>query len=160
MSVKEMIDLPALVRARGLELPPPPGSVATYAPFVRLGNMLLMSGQIPFCEGRVCYTGHVGRDVSLIDGAKAAQLCLLNILAHVAVALQQTPTPVLRCLKLGGFIQATDNFTDHAKVMNGASDLMVDVLGEHGRHARSTIGVASLPLNAAVEIDALFTLEG
>lgn len=152
------IDLSQLVAAKGLDLPNPPGSVATYVPYTRSGSLIWLSGQIPFCDGKVLYTGHLGSDVSLQDGAKAAQLCLLNLLAHLQVALRETPSPILRCVRLGGFIQATPQFTEHAKVMNGASDLLVDLLGEHGRHARSTVGVSSLPLNASVEIDGVFSI--
>ena len=144
----------------GIALPPAAPPVANYVPFVRTGNLLIVSGQICFGpDGKIAdaHKGKLGREVALEAGQAAARLCAINVLAQMRAALGDLEG-IVRCARLGGFINAEPSFAALAQVMNGASDLMVAVLGERGRHARSTIGVAELPLDAAVEVEAMFEL--
>lgn len=137
----------------GIILPNPVAPVANYVPFVRMGSLLVISGQISLGpDGLVA--GKLGGGISIEDGQKAARLCGLNVLAHIQSAVGNLDN-VIRIVRLGGFINCTPDFADGPKVMNGASDLMVEVFGEKGRHSRSTIGVAALPANAAVEVEAM-----
>ena len=140
----------------GIVLPTPMAPLANYVPFVRSGNMVVVSGQIPALDGKVAFTGKVGAEVSEDDGRKAARLCLINVLAQLNMALDGDLDGVVRVIRLGGFIASPPEFTRHAVVMNGASDLAVEVFGDAGRHARSTIGVPSLPADAAVEVEGMF----
>ena len=140
----------------GINLPTPAAPVANYVPFVRSGNMLVVSGQLCFgADGNLVAKGQLGGGVSMDDGQKAARACAVNLLAHLKSALGDLDK-VTRVVRLGGFINSAPGFTDGPKVMNGASDLMVEVFGEKGRHARSTVGVAALPANAAVEVEGQF----
>jgi len=140
----------------GISLPEPKAPVANYVPFVRTGNFMLVSGQICFdAEGKLVAKGRLGGEVSVEDGRKAARACAINLLAQVKMALGDLDKMV-RVVRLGGFINSAPTFLDGPKVMNGASDLMVEVFGDKGRHARTTVGVASLPLDAAVEVEGLF----
>ena len=142
----------------GIELPKPAKAVANYVPIVIAGGFVIVSGQLPLEHGQVAVTGKLGQEVSLDAGTRAARLCFINVLAQLDAHLIGGLSSVARVVRLGGFIAATPFFADHAKVMNGASDLAVAVFGEIGRHARSTIGVASLPLDAAVEVEGMFQL--
>ena len=139
----------------GLELSLPPAAVANYVPVMRDGPLLFVSGQIPVHEGTVVYQGCLGNGVDLETGIQAARLCAINVLAQVKAEIGDLEK-IKQCVRLGGFISSSENFYDHAKVMNGASDLMVSVLGERGRHCRAAVGCSSLPLNSAVEVEALF----
>jgi enamine deaminase RidA (YjgF/YER057c/UK114 family) len=140
----------------GITLPSPASPIANYVPSVRSGNMLVVSGQICFGgDGKLVAKGQLGGAVSIEDGQKAARACAINLLAQVKAALGDLDK-VNRVIRLGGFINSAAGFTDGAKVMNGASDLMVEIFGDKGRHARSTIGVAALPADAAVEVEGLF----
>ena len=140
----------------GISLPAPATPIANYVPFVRSGNMLVVSGQLCFgADGNLVARGQLGGGVSMDDGQKAARSCAVNLLAQLKAALGDLDK-VTRVVRLGGFINSTPGFTDGPKVMNGASDLMVEVFGEKGRHARSTVGVAALPANAAVEVEGQF----
>ncbi len=144
----------------GLVLPVAVAPVANYAPFVLSGSLLIVSGQLPFgADGALAlrHKGKLGGEVLSAHGRDAARLCALNVLAQAQAALGSLAR-VNRCLRLGGFINCRPHFQDLAAVMNGASDLMVDVFGDRGRHARSTIGVAQLPLDAAVEVEAMFEI--
>lgn len=141
----------------GITLPAAAIPVASYVPVVIEGNMLFVSGQLPVRDGHMV-KGHLGREVSVEEGARAAELCALNILAQVSAALDGHLDRVARVVKLGGFVACTADFTDHPKVINGASDLMIKVFGDAGKHARAAVGVPSLPLGAAVEVDAVFAL--
>ena len=135
------------------------GTLANYVPTVRSGNMLVVSGQLCLGnDGKLVAKGQLGGSVSIEDGAKAARTCAINVLAQAKAALGDLDK-VVRVVRLGGFINAAPGFVAVAQVMNGASDLMVEVLGDKGRHARSTIGVAELPLDAAVEVEAMFEVE-
>ena len=140
----------------GINLPTPASPIANYVPFVRSGDMLIVSGQLCFDhDGNLVAKGQLGGGVSMDDGQKAARACAVNLLAQLKAALGDLDK-VTRVLRLGGFINSASGFADGPKVMNGASDLMVEVFGEKGRHARSTVGVAALPANAAVEVEGQF----
>lgn len=140
----------------GLSLPQAAAPAANYVPWQKSGRQIVVAGQLPMQGGKVTVSGRLGDGVSLEQGVEAARLCGLNILAQVKAACGGGLPEGLRCLRLGGFVACTADFFDHPKVVNGASDLMVAAMGEAGRHARFAVGVASLPLGAAVEVDALF----
>jgi enamine deaminase RidA (YjgF/YER057c/UK114 family) len=140
----------------GIVLPEPVAPVANYVPFVRTGNFMVVSGQLCLdAEGKLVAKGQLGGGVSVDDGVKAARACAINILAQLKAALGDLDK-IARVVRLGGFINSAPGFPDGPKVMNGASDLMVAVFGDKGRHARTTVGVAALPLDAAVEVEAAF----
>jgi enamine deaminase RidA (YjgF/YER057c/UK114 family) len=140
----------------GIMLPTPASPVANYVPFVRTGRLLIVSGQICLGpDGKLVAKGKLGADVSIEDGVKAAQACAVNLLAQVKAAVGDLDK-VIRVVRLGGFINSAPTFIDGPKVMNGASDLVVTVFGDKGRHARTTVGVASLPLDAAIEVEGAF----
>jgi enamine deaminase RidA (YjgF/YER057c/UK114 family) len=148
--------------ALGISLPSPAASIANYLPYVVSGSLLAVSGQLPIGpSGQLdpAHTGKLGVEVSSQAGQAAARLCAINILAQAKAALGDLER-ISRCVRLGGFINAAPGFANLAEVMNGASDFMVDVLGDKGRHTRSTVGVAGLPLDSAVEIEALFEIAG
>ena len=142
----------------GIELPRAAAPVANYVSFAVTGNLLFVSGQVAMTVGGITYRGRLGDDVSLDDGYQAARVCALNIFAHVKEACGGDLDRVVRCVKLGGFVASTPDFTDQPKVVNGASDLMVEVFGDKGRHARFAVGTAALPLGVAVEVDAVFEI--
>jgi enamine deaminase RidA (YjgF/YER057c/UK114 family) len=143
----------------GLTLPSPSTPVANYVPFVRTRNVLVCSGQICFdADGKLVAKGKLGGGVSVEDGQRAARACAINLLAQVKAAIGDLDK-VARVIRLGGFINSTPDFVDGPKVMNGASDLMVAAFADKGRHARTTVGVAVLPLDAAVEVEASFEVE-
>ena len=137
----------------GIELPQPAAPVASYVPVVIAGGFAHVSGQLPFIDGQLV-TGRLGDDVGLERGAQGARACGLMILAQLQAALGSLDR-VERIVKLGAFVNSTADFTDQPKVANGASDLMAEVFGDKGRHARSAVGVPVLPLGAAVEVDAI-----
>jgi enamine deaminase RidA (YjgF/YER057c/UK114 family) len=144
--------------ALGITLPMPAAPIANYVGFNFAGpNLLVVSGQIPLVEGKIACTGKVGAGVSVEQATAAARICLINVVAQVKAAVGDLDR-VKRVVRLGGFIAAGPEFTQHALVMNGASDLAVEVFGEAGRHARSTIGVPSLPGDAAVEVEGMFEI--
>ncbi len=152
--------MPGVIETRlkdlGITLPPAPAAVASYVPYVRAGNLVFVAGQVPISGGKIVYRGAVGADISVEDASAAARLCALNIIAQVRAACGGDLDRVVRCVKLGGYVNATPEFVDHPKVVNGASELIVEVFGEAGRHARIAVGATSLPLGVAVEIDAVF----
>ncbi len=150
----------ARLRELGVELPAAIAPIANYVPFVRTGSLLIISGQLPLHNGKLpdTFKGKLGKDVFNEAGQQAARLAAINVLAQAQVALGDLGR-VRRVLRLGGFINATPGFIALPAVMNGASDLMVQVFGDHGRHARTTVGVAELPLDAAVEIEAMLEFE-
>ncbi len=142
------------LKALGIELPQPVAPVANYVPFVRSGNLVHISGQISIAaDGGI--KGTVGVDVDLETAQRAARLCGINLLAQMKAATDGDLDRVVRVVKLGGFVQAGPDFIDIPKVVNGCSDLMVEALGDAGRHARSAVGVYKLPLGFAVEVDAV-----
>lgn len=143
----------------GITLPLPMAPIANYVPWVKTGNLVVVSGQIPAIDGKVAITGKVSWGVSVEKATEAARLCFINVLVHLKAACGGDLDKVRRVVRLGGFISAPSEFTQHAVVMNGASDLAVAVFGEAGRHARSTVGVPSLPADAAVEVEGMFELD-
>jgi len=143
----------------GISLPPAPNPVANYAPYVLSGNLLFISGQISKAGDGTVVTGTLGKGVDVEAGQAAARLCALNILAQAKAALGDLDR-IAQVLRLTGFVNASSEFTDHPKVVNGASDLMVDVLGDKGRHTRAAVGVSGLPLGSAVEVDAIIAVAG
>ncbi len=144
--------------ARGLELPDAPAPAANYVPYTISGKLLFVAGQLPLRQGEVAISGRVGDDVTLEQVQEAARICALNLLAQAKAACGGDLDRLARCLKLGGFVSCGPTFTEHAAVVNGASDLMVEAMGEAGQHARFAVGSASLPRGAAVEVEAIFEL--
>lgn len=142
----------------GIILPTPPQAVANYVPYAMAENMVIISGQLPIKDGEVAFKGKVGQDLSLEEGQAAARQCAINILTQLKVACDGDLGRVKRCVRLGGFVNCGPDYIDQPKVINGASDLMVEVFGEPGRHARVAVGVNALPLGAAVEIEAAFLI--
>jgi len=145
--------------ALGLELPVAAAPVANYVGYTVSGKTVYVSGQLPFKDGKLLVTGRLGAGVPVEDGYAAGRQCGLNILAHLKAACGGDLDRVSRVLRLGGFVNSTPEFTDAPKCVNGASDLMVAVFGDAGRHARAAVGVASLPAGAAVEVDAIIELK-
>lgn len=142
----------------GIALPRAAPPAANYLPYVVSGNLLFLSGQLPTVEGKVAVTGIVGKDVTLEEAQKAAELCAINLLALARDALEGDLGRIRRVVKIQGFVASTPEFTSQHLVVNGASNLLVGVLGEAGKHARAAVGMAALPLNAAVEIDAVMEI--
>ncbi|MFY8039387.1 MAG: RidA family protein [Bosea sp. (in: a-proteobacteria)] len=145
----------------GITLPSPAAPVANYVPFVRSGSLLVISGQLCYGpDGKLAaaHQGKVGGTVSMDDAKAAARLCAINVLAQVRLAIGDLDK-IARCIRLGGFINAMPDYEPLAQVMNGASDLMVEALGDKGRHARSTVGVI-VPMAAAVEVEGMFEIAG
>ena len=139
----------------GIELPVPAAPIANYVGFVRSGRLLFVSGQVCLADGALVAAGKLGQGVTVEQGQTAARACAINLLAQVKAALGDLDK-VVRVVRLGGFINSAPDFLDGPKVMNGASDLMVAIFGERGRHARTTVGVAVLPSDAAVEVEGTF----
>ncbi len=141
----------------GLSLPDPAAPVANYIPYTRAGDLIFVSGQVPRVDGKLWPVGQLGGGVTMEDGVKGAQLCMLAILAHARVAAGGDLSRV-RLLKLTGFVNSAPGFGDQPLVVNGASDLAVALLGEAGRHARSAVGVSALPGGVAVEVEAILAI--
>jgi enamine deaminase RidA (YjgF/YER057c/UK114 family) len=146
------------IRALGLSLPTPPEPKGWYVPVVRSDRLVFVSGQLPMRDGVVAVTGCVGRDVSLDDARAAARLCVLNILAALEASGIHLAM-VDRVVKLTGYVQSAPDFHDQPGVLNAASELLTEIFGDAGRHARAAVGVSALPLNAAVEIEGIFEVE-
>lgn len=146
----------ARLKELGIELPQAGKALAAYVPFVRTGNQLFVSGQLPMWNGDLRFKGKLGAEVDIDAGREAARLCGLNIIAQAKAALDGDLDRVVRVVKLVGFVNSTPDFVDQPKVINGASELMQEVFGEAGRHARSAVSAGSLPLGVAVEIEAIF----
>jgi len=142
----------------GLELPVPPMPVASYVPYVISGKLVSISGQVPIGPEGPAFLGKIGAGLSLEDGQAAARLCALNLLAQLKAACGGDLGKVRRCVKLTVFVNAAPDFTRQPEVANGASDLMVALLGEAGKHSRSAVGAGSLPRGVAVEVDGLFEI--
>jgi enamine deaminase RidA (YjgF/YER057c/UK114 family) len=143
----------------GIVLPKPAQPVATYVPWVRTGNLVYISGQGAMKDGKLQYTGRVGDTVSLEDAIASARLTGINIITHLRDACGGDLDRVKRVVKLLGLVNCTPTFGDHPKVINGASDLMVEVFGDKGRHARSAVGAPSLPFGLSVEVEAIVEIE-
>jgi len=144
----------------GIELPRPPAPLAAYVGYVTHGDLVFVSGQLPLEDGKPAHMGLLGRDVSVEDAAAAAKICAVNLLAQVKKACDGDLERIVQCVRLGGFVASTPDFTDHPKVINGASEFMGEVLGERGAHARAAVGVSALPLNACVEVEGTFAIRG
>lgn len=154
-----MASIETRLEERGLQLPEAALPVAAYVPWTIAGRILYVSGQVPLIGGKPQFLGKIGRDFDIETGQKAAQLCALNILAQAKAALGGDLSRLRRCLKLGGFVNCTEDFRDHPKVVNGASELIVAAMGEAGKHARFAVGASSLPLGVAVEVEAIFEID-
>ncbi|RME65564.1 MAG: RidA family protein [Alphaproteobacteria bacterium] len=143
------------LRDLGIALPAAAPPAANYVPFVRAGDLLFIAGQLPFVDGRLQHPGTVGADVAMADAVAAARYCGLNIIAQINAACEGDLERVRRIVRLGGFVASASGFHDQPKVVDGASDLMVAVFGDAGRHARAAVGTNALPRGACVEIDAI-----
>ncbi len=152
-------NIDAKLKELGIELPSPPAPVASYVPNVRTGNLVFISGQVPMGPKGLEYVGVVGKDYTTAEAAQAARLCAINLLAQVKAAVGGDLDKVKRCVKVIGFVNAVPGYSEHPEVINGASNLFVEVMGEAGRHARSAVGAGSLPRNVAVEVEATFEVE-
>jgi enamine deaminase RidA (YjgF/YER057c/UK114 family) len=146
------------LQAMGLELPRAAAPAGAYVPWVRSGALLFVAGQLPVWNGELRYRGRIGTDLTLTQGQAAARLCALNVLAQVRDACAGDLSRLQRAVRLNGFVQTSPDFSDHPQVLNGASDLLLALLGDAGRHTRVAIGAVSLPRGAAVEIDGIFEL--
>ena len=142
----------------GITLPAPGAPAGNYIPCVVVGELAFLSGQVAREAGKMKYVGKVGRELAIDDGRAAARLCATNLLAQLKAACGGDLDRVERCVRLSGFVNSAPDFLEHPKVINGASDLMVEVFGERGQHARTAVGVAALPLDSAVEVEAIFQL--
>lgn len=143
------------LKSLGIELPTPAKPVANYVPWVMSGNLVFVSGQLPFAGGKLNHTGHVGAQITIEVAAAEARQCAINLITQMRDACDGDLNKVKRIVKITGFVACPPQFTDHALVMNGASNLFVEVFGEIGRHARSSVGMASLPMGAVIEIEAI-----
>lgn len=143
----------------GITLPVPAKPVANYVGWVKTGNLVFTSGQVTLEDGKIIYQGKVGKDFSTEDAAKAARLCAINIISQLKDACGGDLSRVKRIVKVVGFVNAVPDFNEQPKVINGASDLFVAVFGDKGKHARSAVGAGSLPLNVAVEVEAIAEIE-
>ena len=148
----------ALLTELGLKIPAAPAPAANYVPYVISGNMVYVAGQVPFVDGKIAATGKVGRDLDVEAAAKIARICAINIIAQVKAACGGDLDRVVRCVEVGGFVNCTDDFGNQPEVINGASDLMVQVFGDAGRHARFAVGTNALPRNVPVEVKAVFEI--
>jgi enamine deaminase RidA (YjgF/YER057c/UK114 family) len=148
----------ARLRELGLELPPPGAPAANYVACVQSGSLLFIAGQLSQWTAERRVVGKLGRELGVEQGRAAARLCALQLLARLHGALDGDLDRVERCLRLGGFVNSVPEFEQHPEVLNGASDLLVEVFGEAGRHVRAAVGVSSLPFGAAVEVDAIFAV--
>jgi enamine deaminase RidA (YjgF/YER057c/UK114 family) len=154
--------MPGTIESRlaelNIKLPEPPAPVASYVPYVVSGKLVFISGQVTLAEGGLQYVGIVGKELSLEDGKAAARLCAINVLAQLRLAAGGNLDMVKRCVRLGVFVNAVPGFAQQPEVANGASDLIVEVFGDAGRHSRAAVGAGSLPRNVAVEVEAVFEL--
>ena len=141
-----------------IELPNAPDPVGSYVAFKKVGNLLFISGQLPISNDGKIIKGKIGKDLTLEDGQRASKLCVINILAQVKKALNGDIDKVKNCIKITGFVNSSDDFKDQPKVINPASEILSAIFGSNGKHARAAVSTNSLPLGAAVEIDAIFEI--
>ncbi|HEX9770916.1 MAG TPA: RidA family protein [Kiloniellales bacterium] len=146
----------ARLRQLGIELPRPRAPGANYVQFVRSGDLMFLTGQLAQWNGERRFIGKLGREFGVEDGQRAARLCALNLIAHLRAALDGGLDRAQRCIRVAGFVNSTPEFTGQSRVINGASDLFVEVFGERGRHTRMAVGVNALPYGVAVEVEAVF----
>ena len=147
------------IKNLGLNIPDLPKALANYVPFKIIGKTIYISGQAPVQNGELIYKGKVGSDISIEEGIEAAKLCVINIIAALKTGLEGDWDKLDSFVKLTGFVNCQDNFTDQPKIINGASDMLVEIFGDQGRHARVAVGSNALPLGIAVEIDAIVQLK-
>lgn len=144
------------LRSLGIELPMPSAPGANYVPFVRTGNLVFLTGQLSQWNGERRFIGKLGREFEVEQGKQAARLCALNLIAHVRAALDGDLDRVVRCVRIAGFVNSVPEFVSQSQVLNGASDLFVEVFGDAGRHARMAVGVSALPYDVGVEVEGVF----
>jgi enamine deaminase RidA (YjgF/YER057c/UK114 family) len=142
--------------ALGLELPEPSAPGANYVPFVRAGDLVFVTGQLAQWNGERRFVGKLGREFEVEEGHQAARLCALNVIAQLRVAVDDDLDRVVKCVRIAGYVNSTPEFHGQSQVVNGASDVFVEVFGERGRHARMAVGVAALPYDVAVEVEGVF----
>ena len=147
------------LESRSISLPEAAAPAANYVPYMRTGNLLYISGQLPLGADGLTHTGKLGSDLSVADGQAAARQCAINILAQANAALGGDLERIVQLVRITGFVAGLVDFTEHHLVVNGASDLLAEALGERGRHSRAAVGVAALPLNASVEVDAIIEVK-
>lgn len=147
------------LQALGIELPEPSEPGANYVPYLGVENLLFLTGQLCHWNGERLYVGKLGAEFTIHEGQKAARVCGLNLIAQLQMALRGDLDRVLKTVRLAGYVNSTPDFHGQSQVMNGASDLFVDVFGEAGRHTRMAIGVSSLPYNVAVEVEGVFEVD-
>ncbi|HEU4565444.1 MAG TPA: RidA family protein [Gemmatimonadaceae bacterium] len=150
--------IPARLHAMGLELPRPSTPGANYVQFVRTGDLLFLTGQLSQWNGERRFIGKLGREYGVAEGREAARLCALNLLAHLGTAVGGDWSRVVRCVRVAGYVNGAADFVEQSQVVNGASDLFVDLFGDAGRHTRMAVGVAALPYDVAVEVEAVFEI--
>jgi enamine deaminase RidA (YjgF/YER057c/UK114 family) len=151
-------EIEARLQALDLIVPEAKAPIGSYVPYLHLDGQLFVSGQLPLRDGKLVAEGKIGAGLNLSQGQEAARVCAINILAQAKAALRDLDR-IVQLLRLNGFVNAVPDFSDHPKVLNAASELMVEILGNKGLHTRIAVGCASLPLNAAVEIDAIFAID-
>ena len=142
----------------GITIPDAPSPAANYIPYVISGNLVFIAGQVPFENGQINYTGKVGKDIDINKAKEVAKICGLNVISVLKNAVKGDLSKVKKCVKLGIFVSCTNDFHQQPEVANGASDLMVEIFGENGKHARFAVGTNSLPRNVPVEVDAIFEI--
>ena len=148
----------ARLKDLGITIPDAPAPAANYVPYTVSGNLVFVSGQVPFVDGKLTATGRIGESATPEEGYEQARICAINLIAQVKAACDGDLDRVVRCVKLGVFVNSIDGFDRQPEVANGASDLMVDVFGDQGRHARFAVGTNALPRNVAVEADGIFEI--
>jgi enamine deaminase RidA (YjgF/YER057c/UK114 family) len=146
------------IKKLGYTLPESVPPAASYVPYVVTGNLVVISGQLPMKDGKPQFIGTLGKDISLEEGQECARLCAINVLSHLKAACGGNLDKVVRCVRLGVFVTSTPDFTDQPKVANGASDMMLAIFGDKGKHARAAVGMAQLPFGVAVEVEAMFEI--
>jgi enamine deaminase RidA (YjgF/YER057c/UK114 family) len=147
------------IKELGIIIPELPDALANYVPFKIIDNLIYVSGQVPARDGAIKYLGKVGDDISVEEGIKAAELCSINIIACLKKAINQNWDKLDSFVKIGGFVNCLEDFKDHPIIINGASNLIVNIFGEKGKHARFAVGSNSLPMNISVEIDAIIKIK-
>ena len=147
------------IKNLGLNIPELPKALANYVPFKIVGKTMYISGQAPVRNGEMIYKGKVGSDITIEEGIEAAKLCVINIIAAVKTGLEGDWNKLDSFVKLTGFVNCQDSFTDQPKIINGASDMLFEIFGDQGRHARVAVGSNALPLGISVEIDAIIQLK-
>ena len=146
------------IKELNITLPAAPAPVGAYVAFKKSNNLLFISGQLPIDKDGIMIKGKIGKDLTLEDGQKASKLCIINILAQAKKAMNDDLNKIKSCIKITGFVNSSDNFIDQPKVINPASETLSNIFGEKGKHARAAVSTNSLPLGAAVEIDAIFEI--